>query len=505
MTRSIRTLRPLWRAFVSAGSTQTAHRLSMLLIFSFLVVLWASQVSGTAVDTDAAANVRMAVNLRHNGVISLDAASPHDPSMYREPLPVFVISISVAAVDAIMGPAPAQEYLSGKRVRALKYQNVVWMALLSVAVLLSVHAFTGSHYLALLAVVLTSKALPLMPSGLGVRGLRLDDLFTELDAAALLTCGSLLIAVGLRHRRLALLVAAGVVFGLLALVKASFLYIFIGLVATLPILHAILQRDRGRIRTMVEVGVLSLAFAGVVSPWMVRNQINFGEFQISERGGLILYTRAIKDSMTADEYRASFYYWAPRELRSAVGHMLGLGRADFQEAGRYRRLNSANGSDFHARDMTAEESGRPDEAISFFRQARAERVHLARELGRAGSQNALGEADDVLMQRAIAMIRGSPGRHLALTMPFLWRGAFIPFPVLLLGLSVAVWARRPDLLAYLLPSLGAVMFHALATHYIPRFSLPMVPVCIVAAAVTSSWLFAAIRNRVWHPEYGAGG
>jgi hypothetical protein len=280
---------------------------------------------------------------------------------------------------------------------------------------------------------------------------------------------------------------AGVAFGLLVLTKAAYLYVFLGLVVTLPAFR-VLTDPTGWRAILGEMGVLSAAFAVVVIPWMYRNHHHFGEFQISERGGLILYTRAVKNSMTFEEYRASFYFWARPSLRAPLRRVLGVASDDFLIGGPYQRLNRTGRSGFREEDVLAERSGRPEDAISFYSVARAERVRLMNQFERTGSANALTEADATLQEQALRMIRDHPAKHLAMTVPFVWRGALIPFPVLLIGLAYSVWTRRTYLVAYVLPAFGAVTFHGLLTHYIPRYSVPMVPVCIVVIAGAAWWV-----------------
>ncbi|MFT2657982.1 hypothetical protein, partial [Escherichia coli] len=85
-----------------------------------------------------------------------------------------------------------------------------------------------------------------------------------------------------------------------------------------------------------------------------------------------------------------------------------------------------------------EQEGRPEDAVSYYRRARAERVKLERELSEAQVPNAGVAADKLLQKRALELIESHPGRHLAATIPFLWRGATAAFPILLIGLIVAV-------------------------------------------------------------------
>lgn len=454
---------------------------------AILVAVWADRITGSRVDQDGGHTLTMAVNLAHSGVISVRAEPPLRPSMYREPLPVLVAAAAILGIDAVHGRAPLPAYFEGPRARLIKFTNVLWMLLLCASVYTAVHLLTGSRALSCAGVILVNLPLPLIPSGFA--GLGLDSLNSDLPAAALLVSGSTLLARGLSEPRTGRSLAAGVVFGALALVKASFLYVFAGLVASVLLAGAIAARRGHHWRIARNGLVLTVCFVAVVAPWMLRNHLQFGTYSIAERGGVVLLIRAVKDQMTAEEYRGAFYVWAPYGIRPAVGRLLGFQLRDLDRGGRLQRLNRYPSADFHTDDVAAERAGRPDLAISYYRKARAQRVQLNREIGAAlGSL----EVDRRLQERALDLIARHPWRHLAVTVPVLWRGAFVTFPVLVLGLAVA-WRRRDlRLVTFLWPAMGLVLFYGLLSHFIPRYGVPVVPVAIVivlsvAAGVLGSW------------------
>src|ERR1700686_3958804 len=106
--------------------------------------------------------------------------------------------------------------------------------------------------------------------------------------------------------------------------------------------------------------------------------------------------------------------------------MLRFPPADLRRGGRLQHLNTAFDSDFAADDLAAERAGRPEQTLTYYRQARAGRTKNEAEL----------EGDDILKQRAMALILAHPWRHLALTVPFLWRGATFAFPILVFALVI---------------------------------------------------------------------
>ncbi len=486
------------RGRVGSDSTEEARHRSWITTLALVVTLgalgcvWASRITGAAIEADASHSLRMGVHLMHDGVISMQENPPFSPTMYREPLPAFVDAVGVAVVDAIWGPSDMSAYHVSNRAKVLKYQNVGWMLLLSLGVFAAIRYFTSSFVLGLCGLVLASFHIPFTESGL--RGLGIDTLQTDLPAAAILIVASLLAAqsfTGAKRGRSAL---AGCAFGALALVKAAFLYIFAGFLLILFALGAVAwfrQRSRAGI---LHASLMGVCFALIVAPWMCRNYVQFGVFGISERAGSVLAIRATQDLMTPEEYRGTFYVWAPHRLRPAVGRLLGFTARDLQRGGRLQHLNRSRTADFYEDDVRAERTGRPDLTVSYYRKAKAERTKLQLAALAAGHAHST-DVDTILQRRAIAVIREHPQRHLALTIPYLWRGAFAMFPVLVVTLAYALATRRTSLALFVLPAFGTVMFHALLTHFIPRYSVPSLPITIASGIILAQAVGGILLRR----------
>ena len=405
--------------------------------------------------------------------------------MYREPVPVIATALATELSDLFLGQADVDEYFFGDRAKYLKYQNIIWFALLSIGTFWACHLLTSSATLSYVAMLLINIRLPLTSSGRNALGL--DSLDTEAIAAATLILGSVLLVAAVRRDSLRLAAASGLLFGVLVLTKAAMFYVSAGLFFTLLCLLAVPRRLMPQRPSAAQVLVLTVTCVLVVLPWIYRNYTHFGSFQIADRGGGVLYVRAIKNSMTREEYIGSFYVWAPG-LRRFVGLALGFSEADLQKGGRLQRLNRAESSDFAEQDRAAELAGNPDAAISFYRKARAERQRLHNELS-ATPGDITTEADRILQQQAIALIRNHLGNHLAMTIPFLWRGAATVAAVLLICFTYAVSRRNIELAIFVLPSIGLVLFYGLFNHFIPRYSTPAVPVAIVAGLVLTKALW----------------
>jgi hypothetical protein len=458
--------------------------LAAVLVSLGLIFSWSHRITGTVVEDDAAQLVLMAQNLVRHGVISMDEQPPLSPTNYREPLPVFVTALGIKLVDAALGEAPDEAYFRGQRVQLLKYQNVLWLALLSLSTFWAVRFLTSSFCLALLGTLLVNY--PYWRSAADL----VDTLYTDIPATAVLMLASVTAAIAATRRSLRFCAFAGVTFGFLALIKAAVLYVFVGTVALVAAAY-LLQHASLRVVAR-DSAVMVIAFGCVVGPWIYRNYVLLGSAHIAQRAGVVLMYRAAYDQLTPEEYRGAFYAWAPLRLEGLFGRVLGFSQADLERNGRLQRLNESESSNFAAEDRAAERAGAPDRTLTYYRQARAWRVKLEHELYVAGVPQPDIAADDLLKERASRIILAHLGSNLATAIIFLWRGAILTFPVLLVALVVGLRSRRYDFIVFTAPAFGTVMLYALFTHFIPRYDLPALSIATVAVIVLAQY---ALRSR----------
>lgn len=477
----------------------TRRQMSVLAVLvALLAPLWFANLGHRPAGLDASQSIDMAYNLMRHGVIGqkpqagvlsvLETARPVKggvaPSMYREPLPVMAIAGSMAVSEALRGPAPVEAYLTGDRTGDILLQNLLWMALLTLSVAAVVRFFTGSFALSVVGALAVNALILMFPAN------TIGETPGELPPATLLMLASALAAAAVERRSLRLTLAAAVALAVLTLAKATFLYVGVCLVVAVCLLEAWRVRGTPSGRFLAAVAAASAAFLLVLAPWMTRNQIHFGTPSLTARGGHVLLIRAYKDLMTPVEYAGSFYAWAPGPLKPVVGAVTGFGPDDLQRGGRLQRFNRERTADFKEDDLAAQRAGRPDLAITYFRKAGAEMARLKRELVAAGDPNAQYNADKVAQDEAMQIIRSHPLRHLAVTIPILWRGGCFSILAVVGLFGWAAWTRRTGLAMFLLPSLGLAAFLALLTHFIPRYLWAMLPVFLVAALLTARmvWL-----------------
>lgn len=304
-----------------------------------------------------------------------------------------------------------------------------------------------------------------------------------------------------RKPRIATGVLSGLALGLLVLTKAVFQYWLAGVALALA---AGLWLDADRRRTLAPAcAALVLAAWVLTLPWMVRNAVEVGHFGISGRDGELLAIRAEYGRMTWPELRGAFAYYLPTQ------HYFGLRGLAMRwlepETFGYARFDRDNPRGFYRRAKNVAGDV-------------AEHANRIAPGWRSGDQ---ATRDAVLRRAAADLIRKDWLKHMALTLVFAERGAefqtrrgcsaltdpagqrfgrligwplgqacrivplgtllFLPFAGLL---AVVAWRRRDVSLALLLlPAAYGYGVHAAATHFIPRYSLPLFPVLVVATAL----------------------
>jgi hypothetical protein len=456
--------------------------LALALTAVLLCTFWVSHVTDSPVVWDAGENLVMMLNVERHGVMSLSNDPPYSPSMYREPLPIYLGSLGIRAVDAMLGETDNTFYFRGERARLLKLiQNTSWLTVLSILTYALARALDLGFWPALGCVLVQNCLLLKEDTGYFM----IDSLYSESIASALLTLASLLLLTGIRRESMIRIGMAGAAFGALALVKTTFLYMALMMLVAMPVL-AFMTRRPVRL-ALRQAGVLAAATMLVASPWMVRNYHDFGYFSIALRGGETLYVRAVCDQMTRDEYVGAYYYYAPWPLSGLLRRALGFPRDALDEGGRLQRLNQGSWTKFYMRDYLGAIAGRPEDTVTYMNRAEADRFKAIDQLAAAGDPYPEVTVDRALQPLAFRMIREHPLRHIAQIPLNLWEGAFLCFPVLLVVLISAIRRGRLDIAATLTPAIGSLVFCATFAHLEPRYPVPTysLAVCTLMALALS--------------------
>jgi hypothetical protein len=474
---------------ISRGRFVFFKLLSASILAAALLVMWGRQVTGSPITGDAAQSLQMAINLERHGTLSMEPEAPFVATNYREPLPPILSALTLKLIDSAIGEAPPEAYFAGERAQYVKYQNLLWLALFSLSVFWVTEQFTSSFAAGLIAVVLVNVPFrpPHLPPG------PIDTLMTEVPSLWLLVAASATLAIGLERRKLALLALCGALFGALALVKAVALYVVLALVVIIPCLYFFGRQRVPLGSALRDSAVLLGAFACIVGPWMYRNHVQLGSFQITQRAGESLFERSLEDQMSGQECLGAIYLWAPH-LQKPLGKWLGFSANDVRRGGRLQRLDNDPDSRLSQEDLAFEKLGEPEKTVTFYRQARAEREKLEHDLEVAGSAHPDVAADEQLKSRALATFVEHPWRHLTLSPLFLWRGAAQTMLILLVVLLCSARLRRADLALLALPSLGMVAAYTLFSPFFPRYGFPMHLMAIVLVVIVCKLLWDAAHR-----------
>jgi hypothetical protein len=293
------------------------------------------------------------------------------------------------------------------------------------------------------------------------------DLFsfvmTESLSFALYSIAALALLLALRAPGAIRLLIAGVLFGLLALTRPSFVVLAPVALALIAANAAWLRRAGGRVM-LAQTAAFVLAWLLVVGPWAVRNAVAVGKLGLTEEyGSAVLIERFAYDDMTAREFALAFPYCLP-----AIGEPIVSRWAGAQAMERFVYYTPR--SFFHVgrahRDRLVEANGRLDPLIG----------GLIRE-----------EASERWW------------RYLLVSLPLAWCGLWVGglaglalVPLFVLACVGAVRRSQPLFLLYATPALVMLALHAAVANHYTRYNLILIgPICAGAA-----WMLLRMRDLV---------
>ena len=422
------------------AANRSKRYMQILAVFISILVSFILSMQGRKYITekgirwgDDRENLSMAYNLYKYGVLSVskEEDSPPFPSCNREPVTPFMAAIFMHLYPGFNQDWTLEELLqSGKPIKTLKYVNIVWLFLSLLGAWWSVRLLGGNLITASFTTILVYAFSFFATLDGRTFYSVLGNVMSETPSIALIIWSGVFLVLAYKRKKAFPVISAGVVFGLLALTKATFYYVFF----PIPLIFiGLLLLDREPLKKGLILSFLFLlGFSLTVYPYMIRNYYHFNQLKISDRGGRVLLLRAYKNEMTWTEIKGAFYHWAPRGYQPAIGKVLGFSDQDLMLGGSLQRLNRhifVKDPEFEALDRRAAAEARPDDAISFVYTQQAERAAVDRMIRRTyskeiseGSIDAFQEIDRHLRNKAKTMIMEKPIRHLLLTPLFFWRG-----------------------------------------------------------------------------------
>lgn len=458
-----------------------------LLTFGFLKIQSANNLS---LEKDAAENALISYHIATDGRFSLDG---QNPTYQREPLDNFLNSI---AIRITLNKFPEANAISiqhdSQLIKRILRINLLYLIIFFLSGWWLVYLITKSHFLVIPALFFPS----------------LHYTFTTFY---LINLGNDLLASGLftlsvatfynytlnNNKRSAIL--CGFTLGALALTKAIVFYVFILMIVLFAVVCFLLFRDK-KFKFLQNTLVILLCFCIMIAPWMFRNYQHFGDFAISQRGGAVLLIRAIKNQMTNEEIVGAFYLYSPKSVQRVLNKIeLGQKADAFEDGGKFQRLNRDLKSDIlkiNASDFT--------DLTSYYRIAKhgiPNNLKFNQSIA-----DSTREFEQNLKKIALTEIKENTSKHLMLTPLFGWRGFWayrgnnlimslanlLTFIGLFYVFIHGIFTK--NLLKISLTILPILFFgtHAFLTHYIPRYSAPLIP---IASIVTVVFLYSEIKAR----------
>lgn len=433
-------------------------------------------------------NASFGYNLYYHGTLSV-SENHRAPSMHRDMLPgVFLAAL--IAVDPHFSKTTKYESLNkGVLAKRLKMINVFWAGTAYLLILGICYLLTTSYLMGWIAVILSHFLFYTGPR-------YIDTLYTEVPASTFLLLSSLCLILFFRNPKPKFAFAAGISLGFLALTKAAFL--FIGAVALIVffVFWKLLNKKTTWKKTFTEFFLIPVLFFGLCGTWMMRNYIHFRVFNLSGKGSNVLWARAhLNQNITLDEMFGSFIVDAPKAIKQMAQNFYIVKDNDFKLGGRWQRLYRDISKE---NDREAIKNKEPERAISLHRAGQAARRKLV-------SQSVSPSKE------SIKIILHNPLQHLLMTIVLAYRGLwsfseryFTYWAPILNLLSfgafiwVSIWAftkKSLDLMGFVLLPLGMFSFYSLLTHFLSRYSAPIIPHFIISLCLVAYYIIQYFAKK----------
>jgi len=464
------------------------------------------KINGAPLSGDAPNNLDYAYHLSHHGVMATEQDGKILATHNREPLPIALMALWIQSTPALSNAENLRVLNQPQQLKLLKYSNVLWVAALLVGVVLLVRVATADFLTDQMLFISQLITLFLVATIFPIFNI-VNNLLTELQAATLLIWLAWAAMLASKTPRVRHFVMVGVLLAALILTKAAFAYIGIGAFMLWSI-----RALQWKQKSLLTGGLIAfLVTISLVTPWIIRNYYQVGEWSLAGRGPIVLIVRAYKSNMTNAEFTGGFYAYGPQWLKPTLSHLTGFNAKDRELGGRRERFRR-----FHPQDEAARERGDEASAVGFYIKAttHANNIYQSYAKQHADPQLARKLAEQQIKNEAIERIKNNLTGHLKTSLLFAWRGTWPHNTVDGIEISrkipgVTAWKnkniasalglmsviglfliglnhRYSHYFAISLFPVGMFSFHALLTHYIPRYSYPMIPIWLVCGVVVFS-------------------
>jgi hypothetical protein len=455
--------------------------------FGFACLTFAYTTNAKIVG-DAHQYVEAAYNLAHSGIIGARSSFDNGtgqltqypnlrPQMRREPLPIIAIAGFLLLHPAFDKPYTLEELTYGALAKSVKDINAVWRFLAALFIfLLCLELFTDKRVALLMGTICIIASEPLFFADPRI----VNRLYTELPEAALMLLAAWLAVRFTRDKTKLRAAWLGIALGALALTKQAFLGIGFSFIVLLLVMEAIkavrTERDeRSWSNLCSRYAVIALAMLATVTPWIVRNVIEFRNAQINTGAGKVLALRML---YTEQPLLGGLYIFSPSSVRQFIGPITGYTPEDRKQGGRLEQFLAIKKEKYDIFKQRMSEDGYRGEAASWQRRA----------------------AIDYVIQH--------PLRYIASVGLFAYKGMWIiPYsgPLLIAAvfnvmmilcffgvvLRAILTGNRLLVAAFGLPA-GLFLFTSSITHALNRYNAAITPFAIIAVL----WLLTKLVRKV---------
>lgn len=439
------------------------YALLAITVAFILGLMTFSHTTETPITKDARQNTSAAYHLVHAGVISTAKKETERPSpqMRREPLPIVVTSAFLLLHPAFDKPYTMADLVDGRLTETVKGVNAIWRFLTAILIfLLCLELFPDRRVAALMAVICIIVTESFFLSRPGV----VNTMYTELPEVAMMLLAAWCAVRFVRGKTKARALWLGVVLGLLALCKASFLYIGLGFIFLLLVTDRGkgFQHESGKAawgNCLLTYAMIALAMFATIAPWIARNTIVFGNPQIAS--GTDASVLGIRMLLMEEPLVGQVYLYSPDSFKWVIGPLTGFSDSDLRPGG---RLEAAATVKLNRDTIFAE---------------------------RMEAQGKRGKKNEWIKHAVVKYAIENPLLYIASIGVFAYRGmwfmaragALLNLMFLTCFFGVFFWAlfNRNQVLisAFGLPA-GLFFFISFFSHALPRYNMAMTPFVILS-------------------------
>jgi putative flippase GtrA len=513
-----------WLLLLPVCSGQQSRRralngLAVIIMIAGLTTDAGRNISDRGFPGDAGQNHAISMNLLETGVYAHERRDGAPiPSNRREPVPPIMGAVWVKLLEGAGIINSSDEIHAPGGNRLFKLGNLAWVFVGLMALFLLTKTLSRSALAGWLAVIGSWYFFYAYPP-------RVNTFYTELHGGALLTLSVYALVQAWRRPTWLRLILAGTSLGLLMLTKAVFLYVVVFFALLFPLWQfgrQLRNPDQREMGSTLRFSIIPLLVAMVfVIPWVARGYVIFDRIEMTSEGKAhVLYTRALMNTMDGEEHKGMINLYGPHTIGDWVeGTSLERHPEDMNRGGRWQRLNNTRASDFSADDWAARRAGRPEDAISFHQKAAAEMIRQRNLYRQKNIAYPDLHAADAVADKAIDLFRQQPIDHLITSAFVMWKG-FWTFPaqpgeilrwghamlfsdivnLLAGGLFViaslfAFLTGRPKLFIATGIPFGMMLFYALFSQGVPRYTTPLHPVMISTSVVVMANCWRRMKNE----------